>query len=1104
MKRFKFLVLLGLVLTMFFLFNPGEAYAARWIKPTGFNDPSNAWSYEQRAYDNSTSTYAYTSSSYRNTWTPFVEYTSGTIPCDKIRFYQGIATYYTSIDIDVFNNNTQQWADVYEGSFTAGSWIEKSIPGGTVQITKARVRLKVGATSYKGRLYEFEFWCSGDLPEPPPGWQADFWQYYPGIDQAAYRDKVVLSWVPAENATGYRVYNYNTGALMADVSDTNYTISGLACRVSTEYAHPGVEIAAYNACGEERRIYRETGLATLYCEGSSFFSDKVLFQHHNSAGDPNVIHKWGDYIFQSQNNELSWYIRKIRRSDGIVDFIFPFEGQGYWSSIWWADFASDSDTLWASIDSWLVKIDPNTAEVLLFFVENNDIPYRASILEYDSNGNLWTINDEDLYKLNGDTGEVLDTYTLFGYTWWGEDYNDGLGQMFFDGQYLWVMGRYHLHKVDINTGADLGVIENPTPGSYGWWLTHWPVDEEVMWLVDGDIYVSYVEDSGPLYMYKIDRSSLAILQSWQILSEDELKGVSTDIVFDGTYWYVESGTGYRVFDQDFNELGGPVRLATSYIKDMLFDGSHIWAGGYWDGEFKVEPGPGEPENNPPNIPALVAPPHNTWINYNPTFTATVSDSDGGNVRAYFSAPADNWGGWVASGGNSTYGPVTVSDTSGTSWQAYAQDPDGATSSWSGWWTLKKDTVAPVVSVSSSTPTSDTARWDWDGTTDALSGLRTSNTFYRDVDANLAAQGYSDGWTTSTFLNTGSLPDGTYQLRITAYDNAGNSATSDWVPVTIQTTGTISGYVWDDTTTPTGCTFDPAQDSKMGGREITATNRDTFETHTTTTSLDPLTLGEYSLSSLDAGDYDVCVEPSAEWEKICPTTDHPLCELAVTLSVGETETVNFGLKYAIDGWYQGIGADVHTNSGITISVPVGEYFVTGSGVVTAGSSISNLPGSTAESTWMIENYSNIDWPGFIDSMTAADEDVTGTVRVKYYEEDPLVISTSHPDWSTYFNSSSPTIIVAENITIAGDVGDDPPGNTNKVEAILIAKNTLTVDDSIGNKVFNLKGSVFARTVVVNRELNNNSFPAMRVELDPRYFVYDVPYFTRAGYTWKEAK
>jgi len=40
-------------------------------------------------------------------------------------------------------------------------------------------------------------------------------------------------------------------------------------------------------------------------------------------------------------------------------------------------------------------------------------------------------------------------------------------------------------------------------------------------------------------------------------------------------------------------------------------------------------------NNPPNVPTWAAPPHNAWINYNPTFQVRVTDPDNDSVAAYF-------------------------------------------------------------------------------------------------------------------------------------------------------------------------------------------------------------------------------------------------------------------------------------------------------------------------------------------------------------------------------------------------------------------------------------------------------------------------------------
>jgi hypothetical protein len=409
--------------------------------------------------------------------------------------------------------------------------------------------------------------------------------------------------------------------------------------------------------------------------------------------------------------------------------------------------------------------------------------------------------------------------------------------------------------------------------------------------------------------------------------------------------------------------------------------------------------------------------------------------------------------------------------------------------------VKKDTFAPTATFNQENGIStDTFIWINLSAFDERSGVANG---ILEVRINGAPTWQFVANTTTNYIyDAGQGSDGnSYEFRYRVLDVANN--TSGYYTdgsVTVQTTGTISGWVWNDSA-DSDCVFD-AGESPFSGVRVYISG-DTAET---TTVAD----GSYALTSVPEGTYTVCVDNTG-WTSTC--AGHTgLCQSGVVVTAGvTTPNINFGLKQ-VAAWYRGgINGDVHTDGRIySIPVPSGEYFVTGSGIVSAVSGISISPGGVAESNWVIVNYSTIGWPtSLVNGLTSADTDVSGTVRLKVYDAD-LTISKTHPDWSTYFNSSSPTIIVAPNITIAGDVGDDPPGNTNKVNAILIAKNTLTVDDAVGNKVFNLKGAIFARTVDVNRELTNNNFPAMRVEFDPIYFVNTVPYFTQATHTWSEVR
>lgn len=574
MKRFEFLVFLGLVLAGYILFNPEEVFAIRWVKPTGFNDPSNAWTYESRAYDNSTSTYAYTSSNYTNAWTPFLELTSSPIPCEKIRFYQGLASYYTSIDIDVFNNASQQWQDVYEGSFTAGSWIEKNIPGGTIGITKARIRLNVGATSYKGRIYEFEFW---DACKPPYWEEVDIGTPLSTFDSgyAMYRDKIILSWSPAVGAAGYKLYSYESGGsnLVATVvGEPTYTLTSLVCGKNswaTGWINEGYYIKAYDSCGESEDTFYTNALGTLYCYDDPHLTNKALFMTY-FLGETTDFLQVGDYIFQAQWNMNSWQVRKIRISDGkVVGYFLNHLTQPNYGSIWTA-FAYDGSYLWlAPSQGRLVKMNPDTGEIVI----EPDLPGEPNQLliydlEYDGNGYIWAAFDdwygsegEGLLKIDKNNGQVVGKYYYQGEKYLPYyDYDDTIVRLFFDGQYLWASGFAYLHKINISDGADLGMLREPS-GGHGF-VSAAPHSDQ-LWLIGGYLYVLYSEYSGdPIRMYKINRSSLAIENTWIINGVWENGGV--DAAFDGTYWYIESaGTastigGYRVYNQGFNEVSADV------------------------------------------------------------------------------------------------------------------------------------------------------------------------------------------------------------------------------------------------------------------------------------------------------------------------------------------------------------------------------------------------------------------------------------------------------------------------------------------------------------------------------------------------------------------
>jgi len=181
-------------------------------------------------------------------------------------------------------------------------------------------------------------------------------------------------------------------------------------------------------------------------------------------------------------------------------------------------------------------------------------------------------------------------------------------------------------------------------------------------------------------------------------------------------------------------------------------------------------------NTKPNIPTLIAPPHNTWINYNPTFQATVSDPDGEKVKAYFnvSGYGDGWGNLVNSGQTSSWGAVAISDGEYW-WRAYAQDIRGLNSDWSGYWLLRKDIINPLASIDQENGVSpDASIWVNLTESDERSGIAEG-----DVDVKINGSG---GWTNNGLPNGGSTinnfiytgaDNNSYEFRYRAKDNAGN-------------------------------------------------------------------------------------------------------------------------------------------------------------------------------------------------------------------------------------------------------------------------------------------------------------------------------------------
>ncbi len=156
----KTFLIAGLVVLSAMVVFTGTAAADDWVNPTGYNDPGNHWSNEENAYDDDLGTLAeWNEFGYNIPWGGFLELTTDSISCDKIRFYVGWVNrpdISDQIDVDVYKDGS--WIDVYQGSFTIDEWIEKSFAQGIV--TEARFRFGQPNTAMggKARLTEFDFW----------------------------------------------------------------------------------------------------------------------------------------------------------------------------------------------------------------------------------------------------------------------------------------------------------------------------------------------------------------------------------------------------------------------------------------------------------------------------------------------------------------------------------------------------------------------------------------------------------------------------------------------------------------------------------------------------------------------------------------------------------------------------------------------------------------------------------------------------------------------------------------------------------------------------------------------------------------------------------
>ena len=128
-----------------------------WVTPTGFSDPDTGWTVEANAYDDDVTTYAISSLVASLAWSDELQLTHAGIVCDKIRihaFIYGLGA--ITVNLDAYYDG--DWRDIYTGSMSNNSWLEKTLPA-TKTVTALRAKFyNSGGVSHHFGFNEADFW----------------------------------------------------------------------------------------------------------------------------------------------------------------------------------------------------------------------------------------------------------------------------------------------------------------------------------------------------------------------------------------------------------------------------------------------------------------------------------------------------------------------------------------------------------------------------------------------------------------------------------------------------------------------------------------------------------------------------------------------------------------------------------------------------------------------------------------------------------------------------------------------------------------------------------------------------------------------------------
>lgn len=127
-----------------------------WVSPTGHDDPSSDWDWEEDGYNDDTGDFCYNTDPTNPDYF-YLTLVAG-ITCNKVRAWSEANSDW---DIDVHYGGG--WHNIHSGSFAENQWVEFAI-GSEEIVDQARIR----ETEFYalGKLNDFDFWEVEE--EPPP------------------------------------------------------------------------------------------------------------------------------------------------------------------------------------------------------------------------------------------------------------------------------------------------------------------------------------------------------------------------------------------------------------------------------------------------------------------------------------------------------------------------------------------------------------------------------------------------------------------------------------------------------------------------------------------------------------------------------------------------------------------------------------------------------------------------------------------------------------------------------------------------------------------------------------------------------------------------